>query len=370
MLDTPVNSFHFYFLVAVLQGFALAIIIMVRKPVKLPGFSFGILIFLFSLSLLHGVLEESIHAFNAKFPYPMDFNFAFGPLVYLHITTIVNPKLKLTGRDIFHFLPSLLIDVLLFMVFFNYAAKHMEWAENNVQNIQLVALVIGALVIFQFLIYLIMSIRVAKSANIRPAEFATIINKWFKTIIVVLFLVIGFLMVAIPIGLLNIELFDQNSYLIYKPLGILNAICIYWLGYQYLLKFSSIIKRYMDRTQNVKFSEEQRMEKEKQLTEVLESGEIYRDEELNLGKLARRLEWPERDVSWIIGESFNSNFNDLINRYRVNAFKKLADQPESKKFSIMGIAKDVGFNSKASFYRAFKKECGQTPSEYLASQKI
>ncbi|MBT8190072.1 MAG: helix-turn-helix domain-containing protein [Bacteroidia bacterium] len=40
-----------------------------------------------------------------------------------------------------------------------------------------------------------------------------------------------------------------------------------------------------------------------------------------------------------------------------------------QQFSILGIALDSGFNSKASFNRVFKKKAGMTPSQYLKSLK-
>ncbi|MEM9324703.1 MAG: helix-turn-helix domain-containing protein [Bacteroidota bacterium] len=74
-----------------------------------------------------------------------------------------------------------------------------------------------------------------------------------------------------------------------------------------------------------------------------------------------------RPVSKMINESLRTNFNDLINAHRVEAFKELALRSGSKKYSIMGMGHEVGFSSKASFYRAFKKETGMTPTDYLKS---
>jgi AraC-like DNA-binding protein len=61
---------------------------------------------------------------------------------------------------------------------------------------------------------------------------------------------------------------------------------------------------------------------------------------------------------------FNMNFNDFINGFRIEDFKQRLVNPVNTKFSLMGLAYDAGFNSKASFYRAFKKATGQTPSQF------
>ena len=58
-------------------------------------------------------------------------------------------------------------------------------------------------------------------------------------------------------------------------------------------------------------------------------------------------------------------FFDLVNDYRVQEFKRLAASPEMKHLSMVGIAQESGFNSKASFYNVFRKKTGMTPTEYL-----
>ena len=107
MIDTSLDTSNFYFLIAVIQGFVLSLLIFFRQPPRVLHRLLGILIFLFSLSLLHLILEESIHAFNGRFPIPMDFGMAYGPLAYFHVLLIKNPKRKfLKKRKAFSFRES------------------------------------------------------------------------------------------------------------------------------------------------------------------------------------------------------------------------------------------------------------------------
>ena len=59
------------------------------------------------------------------------------------------------------------------------------------------------------------------------------------------------------------------------------------------------------------------------------------------------------------------NFNDFINNYRIEAVKENLKKGEHKKTTLLGIAFDCGFNSKATFNRAFKKSTGLSPKDYL-----
>ena len=120
MIDTSLNSSNFYFLLAVFQGLILAFIIIFRQPTRKSNLFFGLLLFLFSSSLLHLILEESISAFNSKFPIPMEFSLSFGPLAFLHIRYIKDPKRVFRKKDLLHFLPSLLLDGVFFTSIFLY----------------------------------------------------------------------------------------------------------------------------------------------------------------------------------------------------------------------------------------------------------
>ena len=73
-------------------------------------------------------------------------------------------------------------------------------------------------------------------------------------------------------------------------------------------------------------------------------------------------------ISKTINQGFQMNFNDCINSYRIEAVKNSLDLGEHKKTTLLGIAYDCGFNSKATFNRAFKKHTGKTPKEYIETQ--
>ena len=60
-----------------------------------------------------------------------------------------------------------------------------------------------------------------------------------------------------------------------------------------------------------------------------------------------------------------SNLSNYLNRLRIEYSVKL--MKENKKFSIEAIAQEAGFNSRARFYRAFYKQFGMTPTEYINS---
>jgi len=58
------------------------------------------------------------------------------------------------------------------------------------------------------------------------------------------------------------------------------------------------------------------------------------------------------------------SFQDFINKYRVEEFIYRLRNGENDHFTLLGIANQVGFNSKSSFNATFKKFKGLTPTDY------
>ena len=69
-------------------------------------------------------------------------------------------------------------------------------------------------------------------------------------------------------------------------------------------------------------------------------------------------------LSQIVNEYSHKNFNDFINSYRIEESKKQLEGKNNEKY-ISEILYSVGFNSRSSFYNAFKKNTGLAPGEYI-----
>ncbi len=93
----------------------------------------------------------------------------------------------------------------------------------------------------------------------------------------------------------------------------------------------------------------------------------YLNPSISLRGLADQVEIHPNQLSWLLNEYLGQKFNEFINHYRLDHFKKLARKPENAKISIIGLAYESGFNSKTVFNTFFKKELGITPVEYLQS---
>ena len=97
------------------------------------------------------------------------------------------------------------------------------------------------------------------------------------------------------------------------------------------------------------------------INRVMETDKLYLDANLSLQKLASYLAISPNYISQTLNETLSINFFDFVNQWRIEAAKPkiIANQD-----TVLNIALDVGFNARSSFYKAFKQETGQTPSEF------
>lgn len=99
----------------------------------------------------------------------------------------------------------------------------------------------------------------------------------------------------------------------------------------------------------------------------MENKKPYLEPELTLSELSSQLSTNTSFLSKVINDGTGKNFNDFINAYRVKDVINKLNAGEQKSQTLLGIAYDAGFNSKATFNRAFKKNTGKTPKEYMQS---
>lgn len=101
----------------------------------------------------------------------------------------------------------------------------------------------------------------------------------------------------------------------------------------------------------------------KQLTHLVEIKKVYCDPDISLQALAEKLGVSPHVLSQVLNEKLNRTFSDFINYHRIEEAKRLLRESGEEQ-KIANVALDVGFNTLAVFYTAFKKFTGMTPAQY------
>lgn len=90
----------------------------------------------------------------------------------------------------------------------------------------------------------------------------------------------------------------------------------------------------------------------------------YLNSQLTLERFAELVQASPRQVSATINCNYKQNFNEFINRLRIDEAKRLLQDSEYQDLAILEVARLAGFNSKPTFNRLFKTCVGVTPSAY------
>jgi AraC-like DNA-binding protein len=100
------------------------------------------------------------------------------------------------------------------------------------------------------------------------------------------------------------------------------------------------------------------------VNQLFEEDRVYRNPEYRLNNLAEDCDSSVHHLSQLINEQKKLSYTDFVNQYRIQDALELLKDKKGEQLTILGIAYEVGFNSKSAFYNAFKKQTGQTPSEF------
>ena len=195
-------------------------------------------------------------------------------------------------------------------------------------------------------------------------------------------LILFFWLIAIVIN------FNGNKFsepIIYYPLRLCTSVLIYWIGFKGLLRYRLMEDRIMLReslkselrlnTKNlelvnasIEIINNNQTEKQHELfnkinTYILEQKK-YLDPYMSLESLSEELNMSSGHLSSLINKYSNMHFSDYINDYRVKQVKKIIIDETYAHYTIVAIGLESGFNSKSTFYAAFKKFTNLSPTQF------
>lgn len=101
-----------------------------------------------------------------------------------------------------------------------------------------------------------------------------------------------------------------------------------------------------------------------EIKKLFEQEKIFHNPDLKVQDLAESLGVNNHNISQVLNEIAGKSFYDFVNGYRLSYFKDQLADPEKRKYTILALGMESGFNSKASLNRVFKQQLGETPREY------
>lgn len=331
---------------------------------------------------------------NFMFYMPFQHLFLLGPIIFFYTQSLLNSAFKFNKKHSLHFIPAIiyLIYNLVIFVYDHFISDTIyfyedgsdidfdEWYQYSGQ-ISMVFYFFSSLRYYNF--YRKMIVQVTSNAD-------SVLFDWIKK-----YLIAFLIMLLLPVLFDIIGNFYQpvNSYvgswwffLAFSLVLYYIAITGYSNGVHSKIGFEISVfdkhptlllaanENYSIEDQTIIDIEHEVFEQEStpeleqwksKIEHLIQDEKLFQNPELTLTEVSKKLKTNASVISKTINQGFQMNFNDFVNQYRIKEVKKAFDKGEHKKSTLLGIAYDCGFNSKATFNRAFKKNTGLTPKDYL-----
>ena len=318
------------------------------------------------------------------FYFPFKNWFILGPLLYYFVVTRTNHAFEFKRKDIFHFIPGLLYyayalfcilhDIVWLRLIKGVPLEGFEgtrgyFAQQNFGILETPITVLSFLLLIFYIIKSLLHYRGYKEHIINEhSNVEEVSIKWLRNILYAL--ISAFILAIIFIIATT---FMPN----------LNYISAWWIYLVWaIITFYISIAGYNDNSHlntSIRYSDSIEMKTKVDdrvaddlpkidLKKIASQDKSYLKPNLNLNDFAKQAGIPSAQVSKILNSKYNQNFNEFINTFRIEEVKSKLNAPNYSHYSILGIALECGFNSKATFNRVFKNITGQSPSAFKKSQ--
>lgn len=303
----------------------------------------------------------------------------YGPVIYLYVLRISGWYQRRVKRYWLHFLAGAVTGcvAVYFLLFYPTEAflQFLEDDEATPLGLLLYDFLTTIIGVVSILVYLALSLRVLFSHQktiVDNYSFREAIDlQWLKTVLYAL----GALSL-VYLGLFLLAIFEVETPELLDSLLYLSMIgCIFFLGFKGVrqpLVFSEpedseheviqhpgpeLTPEYqgsgIDETESRLILES--------LQQFLSDSPLYLEPKLTLSDLAKASGFKSHYISQAINQNLQVNFFDFINRYRADF---ACAQLQQAAPNVLAVAMESGFNSKSSFYNAFKKHTGMTPKQF------
>ncbi|MEM6317425.1 MAG: helix-turn-helix transcriptional regulator [Bacteroidota bacterium] len=368
------DIYHIILLLGALQGIILGISLWRGKfPRQKANKWLSVLLLFFAYRLIAEVLASVgiINYGSWLYHVFLEYNWIYGTLVFFYIKNYIDASFQLQKSDWIHFLPvgteflfSNYVKVQNF--YWDGTRESLSWLGAQAyilwMHMPFQLLVAGSLILF----YIYQSKKYLAeytTQNTQPVQVEDV--DWLQLILKIYSV---FALLVMTIGSVDYLFFNYAFNPFYQfPTFIGLAIITYWLGLQGFARRNLPILATPKAQKEYDIAAFQSILN--QLENAMETEKLYRNPQLTLAELANHLAIKPYQLTQVLNRALQKSFTDYVNEYRVKEVAKIINNPQYSHYTLLALAYQVGFNSKASFNRIVKKTTGQSPKFLRKSPK-
>lgn len=372
-----INWVQISILIGAIQAMVLCVLLLRKKDHRKANYLLAAVVLIIG-RMDFDVLLDAVN-WTKKHPITIllfnDYLLTLGALVFFYVQSMTQPSFRFGRRFWRVMITTLFIDLCFaaviyhWLVFKSYPKVYIVWFSVATDLVSVVVMVT----------YLALSFRMLQRYETSIQNNFTNLDKltlhWLQTLVKIFILLVAYwaAVVLVDVCFFNYEINDVFYYVTSVSL----VVFIYWMGFsQYLSTHITVVVAPQTNHQMLEqatkptnqpksvLDEEKMKAYAKLLTQAMQQDELYLNPALTLDIVANHLNIPARYVSQTLNQLVGKNLNDFVNEYRIGAVKARLMDEQYAHLTILGIAFEAGFNSKATFQRMFKKIVGVSPSEY------
>jgi len=362
-----VNLWSFLYLYVALIGFYVAALLNFNKKIdRIARTLISIFVLIHSIFILHICISITNYEYEFPHSYLMStsFSFLYGPLLYFYFKRITQ-QYNFKPKDLLHLVPTVLFLLYLVPIYTLSANEKLKLLLADVgdgftfSNFAVTAVKLTSLIVYGYFI------RKLYLKSKKKNELGKQNKVWQRNLYRIHFMyIISYFLYCV---------FIINDIPLFHSQVICMALMVLYIGYSASVQpsvFSGIYSfnnHIFFKYEKSGLTESLSKELMQTLINLFDIEKIYKENNICLEMVAKRLNTTRHNASQVINEHFDMNFHELVNKYRIQEAKSLLNQDAKKNLHIIDVAYEVGYNNKVTFNKAFKKDTNLTPSEY---QKI
>lgn len=351
-----------------LQGMIYGLLFLLKKSKNPTAYRLlAALLFCFAYRLIIEIgLLFGVGKYDLWYHLTQEVNWLYGPLIYLFVKAWLDPTFRLSRQDWIHFLPV----AIEFLINNFVRTQNFYWdgSRESLSWLGYWGYVAWMNYPFKYIIASLLLVLYARKAEqlvrLHPAiEKVAWLGRvlrgfWWYFAVIVSIVVVDFVL-FFDASFNTFYWYFTRFY--YYPLFIGIAGLTYWLGLEgYHQKQAPTGK-----SKAVGSPQHQDALRllARRLQAQMDESHAYKDPGLSLQTLADRLEVKPYLLSQCLNEVLQIRFSDYVNQLRIAELKRQLQDPKKTHYTLLSLAFESGFNSKASFHRAVKKYEGISPSQ-------
>lgn len=378
--------------IAISQTFFAAILIATMKPFTIANKLMSSFLFMIFFDLIFALVKLKFIEFYS-FPF---IAFTYGPILYLYVLFMTDPKVRFDRKNYLHFIPFIVFFIVSVVfrsdkAFTNFTGYLVADRFISVRIAYGICFFLS-ITIYSILVFIKIAWHQKRLKDLVSFASNRITLNWLKIISISFYATYIVLFILGGISIFIKFLPFDPYYTVFVFIAVFSFIYSFYAIKQPVL-VGVIVKDTSNGAKQSSDDDTAKSKKEKIVSEANENGKYIRSglkskqAEKYLGQLLAYMEdnkpYLERDLSIydmstqtgiprhhiteVLNENHRRNFFTFVNEYRVNEVIERMKDPANSNFTLLAIAYDSGFNSKSTFNTIFKQKTGLTPTQYKDS---